>query len=70
MPLPRNTFLNLSFNANRSQSVSRISAPGALLHVPADSPFSPFGQDVAVARYVGEPLRREDDPWMRISAST
>src|SRR5690606_11826027 len=54
--------LNLNASMERSQSVSRTGAPTALLHVPASSPFSPFSQDVSVARYLGAPLRQETDP--------
>lgn len=63
LPLPRNTFLNLGLYAERGVTVSRTGAAGALLHVPADSPFSPFSRDVAVARYLGSPLERRDEPW-------
>src|SRR5690606_26892255 len=60
--LPRNMSLNLGASIERGQSVSRTGAPTALLHVPATSPFSPFSQDVAVARYLGAPLKNETDP--------
>ncbi|MFO7324613.1 MAG: hypothetical protein DIU62_002750 [Pseudomonadota bacterium] len=60
--LPRNIFAYFTLNADMSHSVSRTGAPTALLHVPADSPYSPFSQDVAVARYLGAPLQQESDP--------
>ena len=60
--LGEDTNLNLNLNAERGESVSRTGAPTALLHVPASSPFSPFGQDVGVARYLGAPLQQENDP--------
>lgn len=57
-------FFNMNFNADRSETASLTGATGSLLHVPASSPFSPFSQDVAVARYLGEPLRQHSDPTM------
>src|SRR5690606_14100141 len=60
--LPRNIFAYFTLNADMSHSVSLTGAPTALLHVPADSPYSPFSQDVAVARYLGTPLQQESDP--------
>src|SRR5690606_23415046 len=57
-----NTTLNLNMNGERSESVSRTGASTALLHVPASSPFSPFSEDVGIARYLGAPLRQENDP--------
>src|SRR5687767_2545763 len=61
--LAPNSSLSMNANAERSESVSRTGATPTLLHVPAGSPFSPFSQDVAIARYLGEPLRQESDPW-------
>ncbi len=63
LPLPRNTFLNMNFNAERSESTGFTGAPTALLHVPATSPYSPFTTDVAVARHLGAPLRQTANPW-------
>lgn len=62
LELGDNTTLNLNMNGERSESVSRTGAPTALLHLPASSPFSPFSQDVGIARYLGAPLRQENDP--------
>ena len=63
LPLPRAWSLSMTANLDRSQSVSKTGATGALLQVPASSPFSPFSQDVALARYLGRPLEQESDPW-------
>jgi iron complex outermembrane recepter protein len=57
--LPRNISLNLNANLDRNESRSLTGATSTLLHVPAASPFSPFSQDVAIARYLGEPLRQK-----------
>ncbi|HWL64283.1 MAG TPA: hypothetical protein VNQ32_15915 [Steroidobacteraceae bacterium] len=63
VPLPRAMSLSMNMNADRSQSVSQTGATSVLLHVPASSPFSPFSQDVGVARYLGHPLEQQNDPW-------
>lgn len=42
---------NASFQANGSDSLTGV--PGVSLLVPAGNPFSPFGSDVALDRYVG-----------------
>jgi iron complex outermembrane recepter protein len=57
--LPRNISLNLNANLDRNESRSLTGATSTVLHVPAASPFSPFSQDVGIARYLGEPLRQE-----------
>jgi iron complex outermembrane receptor protein len=57
--LPRNISLNLNANLDRNESRSLTGATSTLLHVPAVSPFSPFSQDVGIARYLGGPLRQE-----------
>ncbi|NQE61753.1 TonB-dependent receptor [Caulobacter sp. RHG1] len=44
--------LNLSLTANKSQSLSGPAR--ALLRIPGASPFSPFGQDVSLYRYLNE----------------
>lgn len=49
---------NASFEANGSQSLNGL--PGVSLLVPAGNPFSPFGTDVALDRYVtGIPLTQQ-----------
>lgn len=62
-PLPRNMSFNMNVNAERSESISQSGATTSLLHVPASSPYSPFSQDVSIARYLGRPLQQESDPW-------
>lgn len=44
--------LNLSLTGNKSQSLSGPAR--ALLRIPGASPFSPFGQDVSLYRYLNE----------------
>lgn len=44
--------LNLSLTGNKSESLSGPAR--ALLRIPGASPFSPFGQDVALYRYLNE----------------
>jgi iron complex outermembrane recepter protein len=58
--LPRNTSVNLNLNAGRSVSNSLTGASTALLHLPASSPWSPFSNDVGIARYLGDPLKQEN----------
>jgi iron complex outermembrane receptor protein len=60
--LSESNTLNLNVSGERGESVSRNGAPTALLQVPASSPYSPFSQDVGVARYLGAPLRQENEP--------
>lgn len=63
IPLPRAWSLSLTASADRSHSVSKTGATGVLLQVPAASPYSPFSQDVGLARYLGRPLEQEGNPW-------
>jgi hypothetical protein len=69
-PLPRKSTLQLNMNVDRSKSHSFTGATSTLLHVPASSPFSPFSNDVNIARYLGEPLRQDRESTnMNISAN-
>jgi len=55
--------LNATLSANSSDSLQGL--PGLSLTVPAGAPFSPFSQDVRIARYADTfgPLRRSVDGW-------
>jgi iron complex outermembrane recepter protein len=57
--LPHNISLNINANLDRNESRSRTGATSTTLHVPGSSPFSPFDNDVGIARYLGRPLRQE-----------
>jgi iron complex outermembrane receptor protein len=57
--LPRNISLNINAYVDRNESRSRTGATATTLHVPASSPFSPFSNEVGIARYLGQPLRQE-----------
>ncbi len=59
--LPHKIALNLNANLDHNESHSLTGATSALLHVPASSPFTPFASDVALARYLGAPLRQKRD---------
>lgn len=54
------TNLSLNFRAGHSRAGASTGAASALLQLPETSPFSPFGRDVLIARYIGEPLRNEN----------
>jgi hypothetical protein len=62
MQLPRSFSLGLNAFVDRSHSESLSGASTTMLHVPAASPFTPFSQDVGIARYLGEPLRQTSKP--------
>jgi iron complex outermembrane recepter protein len=57
--LPKRASLSITAYINRNESSSLTGASSNLLHVPASSPYSPFDNDVGVARYLGAPLRQE-----------
>jgi iron complex outermembrane receptor protein len=57
--LPRNISLSINANLDHSESRSLTGATSTLLRLPGTSPFSPFSQDVGIARYLGAPLRQE-----------
>lgn len=59
--LPKNTSLSLSGDLNRNESSSLTGASSTLLHLPASSPYSPFSNDVGVARYLGGPLQQKSE---------
>lgn len=61
-PLPRRMAMNINFNADHSEIVSKTGATPVLLQLPASSPFSPFSRDVGIARYLGDPLRQHQGP--------
>ena len=50
------SILSLNLSADFSRAKGRTGAQAALFRIPAGSPFSPFGSDVLLARYIGEPL--------------
>jgi len=57
--LPKRASVSLSATLNRSESSSLTGASTNLLHVPSSSPYSPFDNDVGIARYLGAPLQQE-----------
>ncbi len=61
MSLPHNSSLNLNMYVERNESSSLTGATTTLLHVPASSPFTPFGRDTGIARYLGSPLWQQRD---------
>ncbi|HUG71870.1 MAG TPA: hypothetical protein VMK82_00465 [Steroidobacteraceae bacterium] len=62
MQLPRRIALSLNGSVDRSHSESLSGATTTLLHLPASSPFTPFSQDVGIARYLGAPLQQSSKP--------
>jgi iron complex outermembrane receptor protein len=60
--LPRQISLSLNGSVDRSHSESLSGATTTLLHVPASSPFTPFSEDVGIARYLGAPLQQSSKP--------
>jgi len=69
-PLPWgvNATINGALGATRSDSLQGL--PGVGLTVPAGDPFSPFGSDVVVDRYVAAPLHQYIDGWTAHLGST
>ncbi len=55
------TTVSLNATAEHSESDALSGLPGALLLVPATSPFSPFTTDVALARYFGDALAQSQE---------
>jgi hypothetical protein len=59
--LPKKIALNINANLERNESKSLTGASTTVLHVPESSPFTPFGNDVGIARYLGGPLEQQRD---------
>jgi iron complex outermembrane receptor protein len=55
------TTLSVNLTGEHSRSHGLLGAAPLDLRLPATSPFSPFGQDVTVARYLDAPLRQDQE---------
>jgi hypothetical protein len=59
-----NVAATLNANLNVSDSDSLRGLPGSALQLPASNPFSPFGTDVSLLRYLGnDPLTQASSGW-------
>lgn len=56
--LGANSTLSLNMKAERNEADGLTGATAAQLILPSTSPYSPFGTDVTLARYIGGPLRQ------------
>jgi len=70
LPFGINGTINATFGANHSDSMEGL--PGIALQVPAGDPFSPFGSNVVVDRYVAGvgPVHQTSNGWTAHLGST
>jgi iron complex outermembrane receptor protein len=61
--LAAKTRLSATLRGDLTHSERLSNAPAVLLTVPAGSPYSPFGRDVSVARYLPLGLEQRRDAW-------